>query len=78
MGQYQDVQHESRKRREFGRLVAAWGAANRHNLHITAALFSERLQRMGGYLNEYGVWQLYTDDPGSDIQIVPPVRLGGL
>lgn len=43
----------------FERLVDAWRASKRHKLWISTALFGERLQSMGAYLDFEGNWRLF-------------------
>lgn len=44
---------------KFTRLVQAWKASKRHKLWVSMALFSERLQSMGAYLDFEGNWRLF-------------------
>lgn len=48
----------------FERLVDAWRASKRHKCWISMALFGERLQSMGAYLNHEGDWRLFDGEKG--------------
>lgn len=52
-------EYDATRQVKFTRLVEAWKASKRHKLWVSMALFSERLQSMGGYLNYAGEWRLF-------------------
>lgn len=72
--EFHEIWERDIRKKQFRRLVDAFEAAERHELHRTAIMLFHRLEAMGGWVDDAGQWHDETrsvkplDDPdGADL-----------